>query len=117
MLTVPAQIFCAPTRAKLIAAARFMPGVCAVLVSRELPGITFTPCSFQSILSWLWSWLMRRLSSTRRQSGEEVDDELGERLSVHRLRPGMADPVQRPCDDRRGAVAPARHREVRLHAV
>src|SRR4029078_7693971 len=48
MCTVPAQIFCAPTRAKLIAAARFMPGVCGVLVSSWSPGMTLTPCSFQS---------------------------------------------------------------------
>jgi hypothetical protein len=33
MWTVPAQSFSAPTRAKLIAAARFMPGVCAVEAS------------------------------------------------------------------------------------
>src|SRR5215471_14915376 len=50
MLTVPAQIFCAPTRAKLMAALRSMPGVCAVLESSELPGITRTPSCFQS---WL----------------------------------------------------------------
>src|SRR6266853_1368457 len=46
--TVPAQIFCAPTRAKLIAAARFMPGVCGVLVSSWSPGMTLTPWVFQS---------------------------------------------------------------------
>src|SRR5215475_6664050 len=51
MLTVPAQIFWAPTRARLMAAARFMPGVCAVLTSREFAGITRTPCVFQSICS------------------------------------------------------------------
>src|SRR4051795_8283358 len=50
MWTVPAQIFWAPTRAKLIAAARFIPGVCGVLVSRLLPGITRTPFSFQSVI-------------------------------------------------------------------
>src|SRR5437773_3396975 len=48
MWTVPAQIFCAPTRAKLIAAARFMPGVCGVLVSSWSPGMTLTPWVFQS---------------------------------------------------------------------
>src|SRR5271165_1736291 len=47
MCTVPAQIFCAPTRAKLIAAARFMPGVWAVLASSESAGITRTPECFQ----------------------------------------------------------------------
>src|SRR6266446_4773732 len=47
--TVPAQIFCAPTRAKLIAAARFIPGVCGVLVSSWSPGMTLTPLVFQSI--------------------------------------------------------------------
>jgi hypothetical protein len=45
---VPAQIFCAPTRAALIAAARFMPGVCAVLLSSWSPLITRTPFSRQS---------------------------------------------------------------------
>src|SRR5579864_4169008 len=56
MRTVPAQIFCAPTRAKLIAAARFIPGVCGVLVSSWSPGMTFTPWVFQSmpLVSW-WS--------------------------------------------------------------
>src|SRR6185295_17871920 len=48
MWTVPAQIFCAPTRAKLIAAARFIPGVCGVLVSSWSPGMTLTPLVFQS---------------------------------------------------------------------
>ena len=33
ILTVPAQIFWAPTRAKLMAAARSMPGVCGVFGS------------------------------------------------------------------------------------
>src|SRR5438093_2149313 len=46
MLTVPAQIFCAPTRAKLIAALRSMPGVCGVFGSSEWPGITRTPSCF-----------------------------------------------------------------------
>src|SRR5713226_5761914 len=49
MWTVPAQIFCAPTRAKLIAAARFMPGVCGVLVSSWSPEMTLTPLVFQSM--------------------------------------------------------------------
>src|SRR5437879_1541701 len=49
MWTVPAQIFCAPTRAKLIAAARFIPGVCGVLVSSWSPGMTLTPLVFQSM--------------------------------------------------------------------
>src|SRR6478672_409249 len=51
MVTVPAHSFCAPTRAKLIAAARFMPGVWAVLVSREPAGITRTPSCFQSVMT------------------------------------------------------------------
>ena len=46
MCTVPAHSFCAPTRALLIAAARSMPGVEAVLVSRLSPGITATPLCF-----------------------------------------------------------------------
>src|ERR1700741_1611040 len=46
MATVPAQSFCAPARARLIAALRSMPGVCAVLGSSECPGITRTPSCF-----------------------------------------------------------------------
>jgi hypothetical protein len=48
IVTVPAQSFCAPVLAAVMAAARFMPGVCGVLVSRELPGMTRTPEFFQS---------------------------------------------------------------------
>src|SRR5215467_9299864 len=46
MLTVPAQIFCAPTRARLMATLRSIPGVCGVLGSSEDPGITRTPSCF-----------------------------------------------------------------------
>src|SRR5689334_17014558 len=49
MCTVPAHSFWAPTRAKLLAAARFMPGVCAVFVSSWSAGITRTPSCFQSV--------------------------------------------------------------------
>jgi TctA family transporter len=48
-VTVPAHSFWAPTRAKLIAAARFMPGVWAVLVSSDPAGMTRTPSCFQSV--------------------------------------------------------------------
>src|SRR5213075_710749 len=44
MTTVPAQSFSAPARACVIAAARFMPGVCAVLVSSSFACTTRTPC-------------------------------------------------------------------------
>src|SRR5258708_17039772 len=50
MVTVPAHSFCAPARAKLIAAARDMPGVCGVLVSRSRPLTTRTPLVRQSCL-------------------------------------------------------------------
>src|SRR5256714_6309318 len=46
MATVPAHSFCAPARAKLIAALRSMPGVCGVLPSSECAGITRTPSCF-----------------------------------------------------------------------
>src|SRR3954466_8948888 len=46
MLTVPAQSFCAPARARLMAALRSMPGVCAVFGSSEWPGTTRTPSCF-----------------------------------------------------------------------
>src|SRR6185312_4673732 len=66
MCTVPAQIFCAPTRAALIAAARFIPGVCGVLVSSWLALITRTPLCRQSIVpgdgaAWSWLWLTELL--------------------------------------------------------
>src|SRR5215469_18619770 len=48
MVTVPAQIFCAPARAKLIAAARSIPGVCGVLRSSWSAGMTLTPSVRQS---------------------------------------------------------------------
>src|SRR5439155_17948262 len=51
MATVPAHSFCAPARAKLIAALRSMPGVCAVLESSEWPGITRTPSCFHLVVS------------------------------------------------------------------
>src|SRR4029434_10180905 len=41
--TVPAQSFSAPARAWVIAAARFMPGVCGVLVSSSSAWTTRTP--------------------------------------------------------------------------
>jgi hypothetical protein len=50
MCTVPAQSFCAPVRAKLIAALRFMPGVCAVFGSSWSAGTTRTPSCFQGTL-------------------------------------------------------------------
>src|SRR6185437_16562798 len=49
IVTVPAQSFCAPARAWVMAAARFMPGVCAVLVSSSLPFTTRTPSCRQSV--------------------------------------------------------------------
>src|SRR3954451_1084935 len=45
--TVPAQSFSAPARAWVMAAARFMPGVCAVLISSSLACTTRTPLYFQ----------------------------------------------------------------------
>jgi hypothetical protein len=48
MVTVPAQSLREPTRWWLIAAARFMPGVCGVFVSNRSAGTTTTPCVRQS---------------------------------------------------------------------
>src|SRR5262245_18071572 len=47
MLTVPAHSLLAPVLAWVIAAARVIPGVCAVFKSSWSPGITFTPSSRQ----------------------------------------------------------------------
>src|SRR5215510_12208506 len=44
--TVPAQSFSAPARAWVMAAARFMPGVCGVLMSSSLECTTRTPWYF-----------------------------------------------------------------------
>src|ERR1700694_900973 len=46
MTTVPAQSLSAPARAWVMAAARFMPGVCAVLMSSSLEWTTRTPSYF-----------------------------------------------------------------------
>jgi hypothetical protein len=61
MTTVPAQSFSAPARACVIAAARFMPGVCAVLMSSSFECTTRTPSSFH--LEWgplVIRWFFRR---------------------------------------------------------
>src|SRR5258708_14895463 len=57
MLTVPAQIFSAPTRAKLIAAARDIPFVCVTFGSSSCPRTTRTPWCFQ------WAALSSSLTS------------------------------------------------------
>src|SRR3712207_3455100 len=46
MTTVPAQSFSAQARAFVIAAARFMPGVCGVLMSSSFECTTRTPWYF-----------------------------------------------------------------------
>src|SRR5215207_7423090 len=48
MVTVPAQRFSAPALAALIAAARFIPGVCGVFTSSSSACTTRTPLSRQS---------------------------------------------------------------------
>src|SRR5215208_5775066 len=53
MVTVPAQSFCAPVRARSIAAWRSIPGVWGVFGSSEWPGITRTPSYFH--LGGIWS--------------------------------------------------------------
>src|SRR2546425_11674099 len=76
MTTVPAQSFSAPARAFVIAAARFMPGVCAVLMSSSFACTTRTPRCFH------WdSVFMSRIVCSRRGS----DGELG----VEKPKPGI----------------------------
>src|SRR5262245_50991451 len=53
MVTVPAHSLLAPVRARVIAAARVMPGVCGVLESSCPARTIFTPCSRQSIFETL----------------------------------------------------------------
>src|SRR5271165_1599843 len=52
MSTVPAHNFCEPTREKFTAAARSIPGVCAVLLSRVLLLMTRTPSVRQSMFGF-----------------------------------------------------------------
>src|SRR5688572_10447892 len=59
MTTVPAQSFSAPARARVIAAARLMPGVWGVLMSSSLECTTRTPSCFHFrsglLIPVLWS--------------------------------------------------------------
>src|SRR5262245_46939057 len=72
--TVPAQSFSAPIRAWVIAAARFMPGVCAVLMSSSFERTTRTPECFH-----LDSAAMARIVCSREFAigSEGGGDELG----------------------------------------
>src|SRR5882672_3494473 len=69
--TVPAQSFSAPARAWVIAAARFMPGVCAVLTSSSFACTTRTPECFHLDSA------MGGLSRNPRGSGEGEEIEKG----------------------------------------
>src|SRR6185436_19261084 len=71
MTTVPAQSFSAPMRAWVMAAARFMPGVCAVLMSSWSEWTTRTPSNFHFGLSW--SWLMRPLSGFAQAGFQQLE--------------------------------------------
>src|SRR5947207_3853499 len=85
MTTVPAQSFSAPVRACVMAAARFMPGVCAVLMSSSLDFTTRTPSYFQ----FDWAVSIRQLSLAQPREGAS---EVG-------ARPGLE-----PLAERRGGV-------------
>src|SRR5689334_17237989 len=65
MTTVPAQSFSAPARACVIAAARFMPGVCAVLTSSSFARTTRTPRCFHSDSLTAGIVCCRNISPTR----------------------------------------------------
>src|SRR6516164_909226 len=68
MWTVPAHSFCAPTRAKVMAALRSMPGVWGVFGSSSVPGITRTPSCFQrSSVAMGIRLLSCRLKAARRR--------------------------------------------------
>src|SRR5215211_9465080 len=66
MVTVPAHSFCAPVRAKLMAALRSMPGVCAVLGSSDDPGITRTPSCFHLVMVTLQTFEQQIAGGSRR---------------------------------------------------
>src|SRR5262245_53352266 len=74
--TVPAQSFSAPARAWVIAAARFMPGVCAVLMSSSFECTTRTPSNFHLAPGLLMGELcpasLTRIASPAVQGGKEA---------------------------------------------
>src|SRR5215510_875542 len=82
--TVPAQSFSAPARARVIAAARFMPGVCGVLMSSSFECTTRTPSSFHFGLAVL----MRALSTG---AGPQSQSSRASLCSVRLLRVAAAD--------------------------
>src|SRR6185295_3711085 len=70
MTTVPAHSFSAPARACVIAAARFIPGVCAGLMSSSFECTTRTPWYFHLvslICSPLFLDAIQRLREVRNQ--------------------------------------------------
>src|SRR5437016_10229639 len=75
MTTVPAQSFSAPARALVIAAARFIPGVCAVLTSSSFACTTRTPRCFH-----FDSVLMPRTERERSLARRRADDAVREVL-------------------------------------
>src|SRR5437660_3235195 len=60
MVTVPAHSFCAPARAESMAAARDIPGVCAVFGSSSFAWTMRTPCSRQSVMTPSVQVVLRR---------------------------------------------------------
>src|SRR5664280_1489016 len=94
MVTVPAHSFCDPTRWCVIAAARFMPGVCGVFMSSAWAGMTTTPCVRQS------GWLPGSVVIVVEDRGPAGD--LSARSRRDRLRDDLASaPTPRSSDGRR----------------
>src|SRR3954471_17869906 len=93
MTTVPAQSFSAPVRALVMAAARFMPGVCAVLASSSLPLTTRTPSNFHfplmAVSTPLCGGEIISLPTRALQPGAGRARLAGPRLLLERLRNGQ----------------------------
>src|SRR6266436_5653391 len=87
MTTVPAQSFSAPARACVIAAARFIPGVCAVLVSSSLACTTRTPCKRHfAVFASLIGGLLDLLQAVTVEHVAHCDRELLDRAGKPRHR-------------------------------
>src|SRR6185436_5112423 len=80
MTTVPAQSFSAPARACVIAAARFIPGVCGVLVSSSPARTTRTPWYFHRAAASIGNLLLVGGLAIRRSGSPECKVECGMRI-------------------------------------
>src|SRR5688572_9171754 len=123
MVTVPAHSFCAPARAKLIAALRSMPGVCAVLGSSECPGMTRTPSCFHLVSVTGASLNLNQLDRLTARAfdhyGAGFAEWVGRLQDHHTFAAQFHEPCVEIADAQRNVIVelPARGRERRIALV